>query len=67
MPVQIYSIFLIVFQTNKFVIKVLLARLFCNIMPQLQNLIDKLTAFRDALEWAQFHDPRNLALALIEE
>jgi NTP pyrophosphatase (non-canonical NTP hydrolase) len=33
-------------------------------MPQLQNLIDKLTAFRDAREWAQFHDPRNLALAL---
>jgi NTP pyrophosphatase (non-canonical NTP hydrolase) len=33
-------------------------------MPQIQNLIDKLTAFRDAREWAQFHDPRNLALAL---
>jgi NTP pyrophosphatase (non-canonical NTP hydrolase) len=33
-------------------------------MAQLQNLIDKLTAFRDARDWAQFHDPRNLALAL---
>jgi NTP pyrophosphatase (non-canonical NTP hydrolase) len=33
-------------------------------MPQLQDLINKLTAFRDAREWAQFHDPRNLALAL---
>jgi NTP pyrophosphatase (non-canonical NTP hydrolase) len=33
-------------------------------MPQLQTLLDKLTAFRDAREWAQFHDPRNLALAL---
>ena len=33
-------------------------------MNQLQNLIDKLTAFRDARDWAQFHDPRNLALAL---
>jgi NTP pyrophosphatase (non-canonical NTP hydrolase) len=33
-------------------------------MPQIQNLIDNLTAFRDARDWAQFHDPRNLALAL---
>jgi NTP pyrophosphatase (non-canonical NTP hydrolase) len=33
-------------------------------MPQLQDLINKLTAFRDARDWAQFHDPRNLALAL---
>lgn len=33
-------------------------------MSQIQNLIDNLTAFRDAREWAQFHDPRNLALAL---
>jgi NTP pyrophosphatase (non-canonical NTP hydrolase) len=33
-------------------------------MPQIQKLIDKLTAFRDARDWAQFHDARNLALAL---
>jgi NTP pyrophosphatase (non-canonical NTP hydrolase) len=33
-------------------------------MSQFQHLINELKAFRDAREWAQFHDPRNLALAL---
>lgn len=28
------------------------------------DLIKSLTDFRDARDWAQFHDPRNLALAL---
>ena len=28
------------------------------------NVIDKLLAFRDARDWEQFHDSKNLALAL---
>ncbi len=33
-------------------------------MSQFQHIINELKAFRDARDWAQFHDPRNLALAL---
>lgn len=28
------------------------------------ELIDKLTSFRDARDWAQFHDSKNLAIAI---
>ena len=28
------------------------------------RIIQSLTSFRDARDWAQFHDPRNLALAI---
>ena len=41
-----------------------LAPLFRIVMSQIQSLIDKLKLFRDARDWAQFHDPRNLALAI---
>ena len=30
----------------------------------LQSIIDQITAFRDERDWAQFHDSKNLALAL---
>jgi NTP pyrophosphatase (non-canonical NTP hydrolase) len=30
----------------------------------MESLIKLLTDFRDARDWAQFHNPRNLALAL---
>ena len=30
----------------------------------MKALISKLIAFRDARDWKQFHDPKNLALAL---
>lgn len=33
-------------------------------MSQFQQIINELKSFRDARDWAQFHDPRNLALAL---
>ncbi|MEX0599766.1 MAG: dUTP diphosphatase, partial [Rhodothermales bacterium] len=29
-----------------------------------ERLIDELKAFRDARDWAQFHNPKDLALAL---
>lgn len=29
-----------------------------------QELIDRLTSFRDARDWAQFHDSKNLATAI---
>ena len=32
-----------------------------------QRLIDALKAFRDARDWAQFHNPKDLALALSVE
>lgn len=31
---------------------------------EVQKLIDKLRAFRDAREWDQFHNPKDLAIAL---
>lgn len=33
-------------------------------MRQLDKLIHKLVAFRDAREWQQFHNPKDLALAI---
>jgi len=33
-------------------------------MSDLNYLIKKLSAFRDERDWAQFHDPKNLAIAL---
>jgi NTP pyrophosphatase (non-canonical NTP hydrolase) len=30
----------------------------------MKSLISKLIAFRDARDWKQFHDPKNLAIAL---
>jgi NTP pyrophosphatase (non-canonical NTP hydrolase) len=33
-------------------------------MESYRNVIDKLLAFRDARDWEQFHDSKNLALAL---
>ncbi len=33
-------------------------------MSELDNLIKQLLAFRDERDWAQFHDSKNLALAL---
>lgn len=36
-------------------------------MPTLQDLLDQITAFRDARDWGQFHTPRQLATALAIE
>jgi NTP pyrophosphatase (non-canonical NTP hydrolase) len=33
-------------------------------MSDIQQLIDALVAFRDEREWQQFHDTKNLAVAL---
>lgn len=33
-------------------------------MSQLKEVIDALVAFRDERDWSQFHDSRNLALAI---
>ena len=33
-------------------------------MSEIRELIDLLETFRDELDWAQFHDSKNLALAL---
>ena len=33
----------------------------------IQALTDAVIAFRDARDWAQFHDPKNLAIALSVE
>lgn len=33
-------------------------------MTQAQKLVDALKQFRDARDWAQFHNPKDLALAL---
>ncbi|UII29103.1 nucleotide pyrophosphohydrolase [Fulvivirga maritima] len=33
-------------------------------MSEIQNLIDKLIEFRDARDWQQFHDSKNLASAI---
>lgn len=33
-------------------------------MPELQALIDKLIAFRDERDWAQFHNSKDLAIAI---
>src|SRR5580704_15981908 len=36
-------------------------------MAELQNIIEKILAFRDERNWKQFHTPRNLAAALAIE
>ena len=33
-------------------------------MSEIKNIIDKLIAFRDERDWAQFHNPKDLAVAL---
>lgn len=33
-------------------------------MPEIEDLKKKLEEFRDERDWQQFHDPKNLALAL---
>lgn len=33
-------------------------------MPDIQELIDAVNAFRDERDWRQFHDPKELAVAL---
>ena len=35
--------------------------------PALQPLIDKIVAFRDARDWSQFHNPKDLAAGLAIE
>ena len=34
------------------------------IMNEIQDLIDALTSFRDERDWKQFHNPKDLALAI---
>ena len=34
------------------------------VMSEIQNIIDKLIEFRDERDWEQFHDSKNLALAI---
>jgi NTP pyrophosphatase (non-canonical NTP hydrolase) len=36
-------------------------------MSEIANLMQKLTAFRDARDWKQFHNPKDLAIALAIE
>ena len=36
-------------------------------MDRYQQILQQLIAFRDARDWAQFHDSKNLALALLLE
>ena len=33
-------------------------------MSEIQDIIDKLIKFRDERDWEQFHDSKNLALAI---
>jgi NTP pyrophosphatase (non-canonical NTP hydrolase) len=33
----------------------------------LQNLIDRIIAFRDARDWKQFHNPKDVALSMVLE
>lgn len=33
-------------------------------MSEIRNIIEKLIAFRDERDWAQFHNPKDLAVAL---
>jgi NTP pyrophosphatase (non-canonical NTP hydrolase) len=33
-------------------------------VPSVEAIIQKLREFRDARDWGQFHDPKNLAIAL---
>lgn len=36
-------------------------------MDKLQELIKKITVFRDARDWKQFHNPKDMALSLVLE
>lgn len=36
-------------------------------MNSLEDLTSKITAFRDARDWKQFHNPKDLALSLVLE
>lgn len=36
-------------------------------MPDLQQTIERIRAFRDARDWMQFHNPKNLACSLVIE
>jgi NTP pyrophosphatase (non-canonical NTP hydrolase) len=36
-------------------------------MPTLDDLIKRILAFRDAREWKQFHNPKDLSLSLVLE
>ncbi len=33
-------------------------------MSEIKNIVEKLIAFRDERDWAQFHNPKDLAIAL---
>ncbi|CAN5624988.1 hypothetical protein BH23BAC1_BH23BAC1_39630 [soil metagenome] len=33
-------------------------------MSEIKNITEKLIAFRDERDWAQFHNPKDLAIAL---
>ena len=36
-------------------------------MDRIQDLTDKIVAFRDARDWKKFHNPKDLALSLVLE
>lgn len=36
-------------------------------MTDIKNLTDRIIAFRDARDWKQFHNPKDLALSLVLE
>lgn len=36
-------------------------------MPTLENLTTRIVAFRDARDWKQFHNPKDMALSLVLE
>lgn len=36
-------------------------------MPDIKNLIEKIIIFRDARDWKQFHNPKDVALSLVLE
>lgn len=36
-------------------------------MDRIENLIERILAFRDARDWKQFHNPKDVALSLVLE
>jgi dCTP diphosphatase len=36
-------------------------------MPSIQELTERIVAFRDARDWKQFHNPKDMALSLVLE
>jgi NTP pyrophosphatase (non-canonical NTP hydrolase) len=36
-------------------------------MPRIEDLTDRIIAFRDARDWKQFHNPKDVALSLVLE